>query len=224
MRVLVLLAMIFSANQVFAQATEGHSLGIGAMLTSPSQDDIDGVIDEIAVAGLDKMSGGYEIFLNYKYRYASTWALILRPGYFTQSTSGAGHGFELTGISIFPMARLYPLENETIHFFMQLGLGYGSMSGKYTGPNGTVDWKGSAFGAIGGLGAEFCFGDSGNQCIGVEGNLRYLPFERNLVGSTTGVPDGFDAPSNGGELENNNRDVSTTLSGIQGAISYQFQF
>lgn len=225
MNKLLLISFLFiAANAQAMGGKEGHSLGGGLMLTTPTQSDLDKVTDEIAVAGLDKMGTGMELFFNYKYRFANMWALMVRPSYFTQGTSGAGHKIDLTGYTLFPIVRLYPLENDFIHFFMQVGLGYGAMNGKYSGPNGSVDWKGSAFGALGGLGAEFCFGQSGDHCFGVEGNLRYLPFERNLIGSFSGTPDGFDAPISGGELENNNKDVATTLSGIQGVIAYQFQF
>ena len=75
-----------------------------------------------------------------------------------------------------------------------------------------------------GLGSEFCFG-KGNHCMVVEGNVRFLPFDRNTVDSTSGT---FAAPvtqhTAGQELELNNKDLGTTFSGIIGNIGYAYYF
>jgi hypothetical protein len=204
----------------------GHSLGFGVGLVTPSQDDLNTVINEINAAesrAIDKLGSAYEFDLYYQYRFSgSMFALQFRPSYVMQSSSGGGYDTKLTGYSLFPMLRLYPLENNFLKFFLQTGVGYGRLSGSMSGPNGKVEWSGGAFGAAAGLGAEFCFTDE--HCMVVEGNLRYLPIERNIVSSTSGTVGGFDTPSTDGELENGNMDVKTTLSGIQGIISYQMNF
>jgi hypothetical protein len=106
---------------------------------------------------------------------------------------------------------------------MQTGLGYGRLTGSMDGPNSSVSWAGDAFGAMGGIGAEFCFTPA--HCLVVEGNLRYLPMPRNMITSISGTPPGFDAGlTSDGELERNNRDVQTTMSGIQGTLNYQMNF
>lgn len=203
----------------------GHSIGFGLSLGGPSQGDLNGVIDEINAAeskSINKLGTAYEFQAYYQYRFSgSIFAVQFRPSYFMQSATGSGYDVKLNGFTFFPMLRFYPLENTFIHFFMQAGLGYGKLSGEMTG-TGNVSFSGAAFGAMGGLGAEFCFTDF--HCVAVEGNLRYLPIERNVVDSASGTHNGFDSPGAGGELENNNKDVGTTLSGLSGAINYHMTF
>jgi hypothetical protein len=105
---------------------------------------------------------------------------------------------------------------------MQTGIGYGRLKGTMSGPSGSVDWAGGAFGAMAGMGAEFCFTDS--HCLTVEGNVRYLPIERNIASGVTGTPSGFDTVTDDHELENGNMDVKTTMSGIQGGLFYHMNF
>ncbi len=204
----------------------GHSLGFGAALSSPTQDDLNGVISEINASesrAVDKLGTGYEFDLYYQYRFSgSMFAIQFRPSYFMQSASGSSYDTKLSGFTIFPMVRLYPLENNFIKFFLQTGVGYGRLSGNMDGPNGKVAWSGGAFGATAGLGSEFCFTDE--HCMVIEGNVRYLPIERNIVSSKSGTVSGFDTPTVDGELENGNSDVKTSMSGIQGIISYQMNF
>src|SRR5688572_12731159 len=111
--------LIFGLLLTFAAsshaANEGHSWGGGIMLVTPNQSDLDSVITEINTAqsiAVDKFSSGIELFVNYKYRFGNMWALMFRPSYFMQNTKGQGHKFELTGLTFFPMARMYPLEND----------------------------------------------------------------------------------------------------------------
>ncbi len=202
------------------------SLGIGIALVTPAQEDVNSVIDEINASesrASNKLGTGYEIPVYFQYRFTSSmFALQFRPSYFTQSASGSGYDTKLTGFTFFPMLRMYPLENTFIHFYLQTGIGYGRVSGSMSGPNGSVDWSGGAFGALGGMGAEFCFSPS--HCMVVEGNVRYLPIERNIVSGTSGTPSGFDTVRDDAELENGNMDVKTTLSGIQGGLYYQMNF
>ncbi len=204
----------------------GHSFGAGLIFMSPSQDDLDGAVEAINTSqslAVEKPGTAYELNLFYQYRFSgSMFAVQFRPSYFMQNSSGSGYDTKLSGFAFFPILRMYPLENSFIHFYMQTGLGYGRVSGTMEGPNSSVQWAGDAFGAMGGLGAEFCFTPA--HCVAVEGNLRYLPIQRNMVSGVTGTPPGFDSVTNGGELERGNMDVKTTMSGIQGMIAYQLYF
>ncbi len=209
-----------------AQKSSGsHSFGFGLGFASPDQGDLNKIIDTKNSGGtaIDKLGSGYELQANYQYRFKGTmFALQFRPSYFMQSSDGSGYKFDLTGFTVFPLFRIYPLENNFIKFFMQTGVGYGNLSGKINAPGGSVAFSSGAFGALAGLGADFCF-FGGSHCFGFEGNLRYLPFVRNLVSSSSGTPDGWD-PVSGNELENGNSDVGTTLSGMSGTFAYRFNF
>lgn len=204
----------------------GSSLGLGLLVMSPSQDDLNNSIATINSAqstAIDKLGSAYEFNAYYQYRFQSTmYAMQFRPSYFTQSSKGSGYETKLTGMTFFPMLRIYALENTFIHFFLQLGLGYGKMDGEMTGPGTSVSWSGDAFGTIGGLGAEFCFTTA--HCLVVEGNVRYLSIPRNVVKSASGTPAGFSQAQTGQELEANATDVATTFSGIQGVLAYQMNF
>jgi hypothetical protein len=120
------------------------------------------------------------------------------------------------------MLRFVALENNIIKFFLQGGVGYGKLSGTVEQVANKLEFSGSTFGAMGGLGALFCF--TASHCMGVEGNLRYLPISRNTVTSVTGTPTQFSQITTDGELEFDNSDVGTSMSGIVGAIYYTMIF
>lgn len=226
-KILAVLTFGFIMSAQAAGGSDGHSFGVGFLFMSPSQNDLNGAIDSINTSqskSVDKLNTAYEFNGFYQYRFSgSMFAMQLRPSYFMQNASGSGYDTKLSGFTLFPLLRMYPLENNFIHFYMQTGLGYGRLSGSMSGNGTSVDWAGDAFGAMAGLGAEFCFTPA--HCVGVEGNFRYLPIQRNVVTDVSGTPAGFDATlSKDGELERNNMDVKTTLSGVQGALVYQMHF
>lgn len=202
------------------------SMGFGMILMSPTQDDLNSSIASINTAqatSIDKLGTAYEFMGYYQYRFSSTmYAMQFRPSYFTQSSKGSGYETKLTGMTFFPMLRIYALENSFIHFFLQLGVGYGKLDGEMTGPGTSASWSGDSFGTMGGMGAEFCFTSS--HCMVVEGNVRYLSIQRSVVKSTSGSPAGFSQVVGGQELEANGSDVATTMSGIQGTLAYQMNF
>jgi hypothetical protein len=106
---------------------------------------------------------------------------------------------------------------------MQGGLGYGSLKGSLDINANTVDFEGSAFGAMGGMGVDFCFTEA--HCLTIEGNVRYLPIERNKVtGGNCTTMTGTTQCTVGSELEINDKDAGTTMSGIQGLIGYTMNF
>ena len=99
-------------------------------------------------------------------------------------------------------------------------MGYGRLSGSSSGPNGSVDWSGGAFGAMVGMGAEFCFTDS--HCLNLEKKLKIFTHRKKLGVFKIGTPSGFDTVTSDGELEKTLWMLKRLLSGLQGSIGYQF--
>jgi len=210
-----------SSAMAYGSGAGDDSLGIGLSIIASSQKDVNSWIDSTAMAGTKDISGGYEVTADYEHRFSSTmYSLLIRPSYFAQSASGAGVEANLTGFTVFPMFRLYPLESSFIHFFMQVGLGYGNLTTELSNNGASGTYKGDAFGAIGGLGALFCF--TPNHCLSIEGNFRYLPIERSTGNASASL--GGQITQVNGELELNNFDLATTMSGIQGIIGYKLMF
>ncbi len=209
------------------------SLGFGFSVVSAGQNDLNSAIDLARTqdgASTKNLGSAYEFYANWIYRFASSpYAFVLRPSYFTQSETGSGTGgsydYKLSGFTVFPIVRMYPLENSFIHFYMQAGVGYGMLNGDITAGSNDVKFKGSAFGAMGGIGVDFCFTDA--HCLTIEGNIRYLPIERNISdgGNCTGgsIP-GISQCGGNTEVELNNTDLRTTMSGVQGLIGYTMNF
>ena len=208
------------------------SIGGGFAFANADQTGLNALIDSAkanASSSVSKFSSATE-FLGYAtFRFANGFTAVqLRPSIFQQSTSGSGtdgaHKYELSGYTIFPMARIIPLSNDFIDFYMQGGLGYGKLDGTIRNGAKSANFSGSAFGAQVGLGAEFCFVPE--HCVNVEGNYRYLPIERNVVSSTSNPgPWGTTQTTADSELEDaNQRDIATTMSGVSGLISYTYNF
>lgn len=212
-----------------------HSFTFGLSLLAADQSDLNSVIDDHGTTvgtnyKVGSLGSGYEFLGQYAYRFDRTmYSMVFRPSYVMQSTSGSCGGdsckYDLSGFTFFPMLRITPLENAFIKFYMQLGMGYGRLGTSVSqGPN-SVKFTGSGFGTMAGVGANFCF--TASHCLTVEGNLRYLSFERNIADSVNGsfgAGSGFSQVESGKEVERNDNDVATTLSGIQGIIAYTLNF
>lgn len=204
-----------------AQRSTGHSLGFSLGLTGPTQSDVNSWVTSLSQVGTQSLTGGYEFLFDYQYRFSrSMFSLLFRPSYITQSASGGNVTTSLSSFNLFPMLRMTPLENSFLQFFLQVGVGYGtaSLNLQNNGVNGS--YSSSNFGAIAGLGANFCFTPS--HCMVIEGNFRYLPMPR-LTGDANGSLGGNITQSSG-ELEKDNVDLSVSLSGVQGLIGYRFNF
>ena len=211
--------------------TGDMSLGIGISTVGAGQNDLNDVIDaDVAANGAStkNLGSALEFFAQWTYRFSRTnYALVFRPSYFMQEATGSAsngsHDYKLNGFTVFPIFRLYALENSFIKFFMQAGLGYGSLNGEMSQGANSLKFKGSAFGVMGGIGADFCFTET--HCLTVEGNMRYLPIERNVSsGGTCTSMTGLTQCGGSTEVERDNKDLSTTMSGIQGAVSYTMNF
>lgn len=228
------------ANAVRASSGLSHSavggdssLGLGFSVVSAGQNDLNSVIDAArtsANASTKNLGSAYEFYANWVYRFSSTpYAFVLRPSYFTQSETGSGTGgsfdYKLSGFTLFPIVRVYPLESSFIHFYMQAGVGYGTLNGEITAAANNLKFGGSAFGAMTGIGVDFCFTDS--HCLTIEGNVRYLPIERNISSSGNcvgGAIPGISQCGGNTEVESSGTDLRTTMSGVQGLIGYTMNF
>lgn len=208
-----------------------HALSFGVGFLTTDQDDMNDVIDGANTGGgnVKNLDNGNELFVQYSIRFdKSWWGFAFRPSYITQETdgtcnSGQSCDYSVNGFAFFPMIKMIPLENDFIKLFFQFGLGYGALNGEIKQGTGSMKFKGSAFGTNVGMGVDFCFTES--HCLTVEGNLRYLPIERNLVTSTTGTfSSGLTGAASGNEVEFNNADLATTMSGVQGMVSYTLMF
>lgn len=215
--------------------TGDMAIGIGLSTVSAGQDDMNKLIDTAVTgngASTKNLGSAWEVYANWTYRFSGTaYSLVFRPSYFTQTTDGSGTGgnydYKLTGFTVFPIFRLHPLENDFIKFYMQAGLGYGTLNGDISAGAHNLQFKGSAFGVMGGIGVDFCF--TYNHCLNVEGNLRYMPIERNLVTggscSASGDIPGVSQCGNGNEVETmTGKDLGTTMSGVQGVVGYTMRF
>lgn len=209
------------------------SLGLAFSVVSAGQNDMNSVIDannSAHTANTKSLGSAYEFAGTWAYRFGgSEYAFVFRPGYFTQTATGSGTGgdydYKLTGFTVFPMVRMYPLENAFIHFFLQGGVGYGMLNGEIKAGANDLKFDGSSFGAIAGIGVDFCFTES--HCLTVEGNMRYLPIERNISSGgncTDNAISGVTQCGGSKEVEYNGTDLRTTMSGIQGLIGYTMNF
>lgn len=234
---LTLTILILSTEEVFAKGKGGgisgaSELGLGFSTVSSVQKDINSIIDNVnstqGGVSTKNLTSAYDFFVQYSFRFSGTmFALVFRPSYFTQSGTGSGvtvgdYSHSLTGYTFFPLIRLYPLESNFIRFFMQFGVGFGYLKGEVKQGTGTMTYAGSNFGAQAGLGADFCFTES--HCMTLEGNVRYLPIERNISDNVTGTITGFSQTQVSREVEYDQNDMTTTMSGIQGVLAYTFRF
>lgn len=240
MKRLVQLVTAVALTLMSAVAAAEMSIGINIGTSSADQDDLNLLITRANTreGGISTSSLGsaLEVSGHWTYRFdGSMIALQIRPSYFfvsedgSQASTQAAYEYSVTGFTIFPIMRFYLLENQFVKFFTQVGVGWGFANGEIKEDSAKVEFSGNQMGNLVGLGAEFCF-VSGNHCMTIEGNLRYLPFERMVVDSTSGTfdtagtPASINTPVVGQEIEVDNRDLSATFSGIMGVVGYTFYF
>lgn len=224
----------YAARGGGASISGDNSFGVGIGLLNSNQSDMNRLIDSANSSAYGPIStkslgSAYELYAQYEFRFSRTgYALIFRPSYVTQSSTGSGsngsYDYKLSGFTFFPIFRMYPLEGSFLKFFMQMGLGWGKLSADVTtGSGNTTTFDGNAFGGMAGLGVDFCFTET--HCMTIEGNVRYLPIERNTASSASGTIVGVDNPIGAGsEVEISSKDLATTLSGIQGILAYKYNF
>jgi hypothetical protein len=240
MKILLLVSALFISANVFAASSSGETWSVGVLggIVTSTQSDLNTLITRAntRVGGIStgQFGNAYE-FGGYIQRRlnGSIIALQLRPSYYMASTTGTGTGgtfaYSLTGYTVAPLIKLYILESAGVKLYLVGGINYGILNGKIQEASATVEFKGSNVGYQGGIGTLFCFGQKGAHCISLEGNVRYLFIERNLVSSSTGTfsqsnPASVSQSGNGQELELDQKDLATTMSGVQGLLGYQYNF
>lgn len=236
-RIIISIAMVAISASVSwgAGKSEGWAMGGNFHILTPNQSDMNSLVSRAntRAGGINtpQLGTAYEFSAYIHYRFSSSIiAFQFRPSYFLQSaagTDGSGNSYKygLNGFSLMPMLRWYLLESDAIRFFLNTGLGYGMLFGDIQEADFSVGFSGNSIGYMGGLGVEFCYG---SHCCNIEGNVRYLYYERNIASRSSGtVPvatPGISQANSGNELEIDNRDLSTTMSGIQGTIGYMYYF
>lgn len=222
---ILLLAIQFTAGIALARKDSkvysvynSHSIGFGGSLVTVNQSDLNGHIEYIG-SPTSTFGQAYEYDVFYDYRiFDSLWAIQLRPSYFSQTVSGSGYEYSLKSYSIFPVLRRYLLGNRDNRLYMLLGGTFTTLRGEVQQPTGKVSFEGSNYGALVGLGAEFCFG---SHCFILEGNYRNLSFENNKVTSSTGSLTGFTQYGERKELEFAGNNIETTMTGFMLRLGYQ---
>jgi hypothetical protein len=177
-----------------------------------------------------QLNQAYELAAFYQYRISGTmYAFHVRPSYFYERQDGSGaagaYTYGVTGWTVFPMLRMYPLESDFMKMYIQFGLGYGSANGMITeGQGNDVKFSGSAFGTNIGLGAEFCL--TNEHCFALEGNYRYMSMDRNIVSSSNGsfAANSLSQYGKGQELELDGNDLSVKMGGLMFLAGYMFYF
>lgn len=214
-----------------AKGSGGFAFGGGLGITTSSQSDMNSVIKatNTAVTGVStsEMGNAWEGHAFIEYRTSGMLALQFRPSfYYLAESSSGGYDYSYLGFTIFPIARFYLLEDKYIKFFTNLGVGWGSLNGeiKEADQSASVKFSGNNLGYLAGLGAEFCFFGS-SHCLAVEANLRVIGIERMTVDSTSGTfSRGITQHGKGQELELNDRDFGSNMSGMNVSLGYAFHF
>ena len=176
-----------------------------------------------------QLNSAYELGIEIGYRFSGTIiTALLRPSIFYEKQNGGNStgsfDYGVQGFTVFPILRLYPLENDFVKFFIQFGLGYGSATTTVQESQANLTAQGSAFGTLTGLGAEFCF--TASHCMTVEANYRYLIMERNIVtesGGTFASGSVSNATVNQ-EFEIDGTDATVRMSGLQFLGGYTYHF
>ncbi len=173
----------------------------------------------ISASDLDK---AYEFGPFIQWR-AGMLGFQLRPSYFMQEEGSGAYEYSTTGYTVEAHFKLYPLENQNVKLFFETGVAYGSQKTSIKEDTFTAKAEGSNLGYLIGLGVEILHG---SHAVILEGGWRYLPIERNIVTSSSGTPaaDSVTQYTTGGELEYDNRDLSTNMSGTKMMVGYGYNF
>ncbi len=230
----LVLTIAISVLSFTAQAGgSAFSLGANLGIATSDQKDINTLITRAVTResglGVSQLGNAWDINLMFTYRVTSMIALQLRPGFYYMGEDGSGTSgsfdYSVTGFTLFPVFRLYLLENNYVAFFTNLSLGWGYASGSVKEGDAKADFSGSNLGYMLGLGAEFCF-FGGSHCMNIEGNFRYLDIERVIASSSSGsfASDSLTQASSSSEVEINERDLGLNMSGVVGLLGYIYYF
>lgn len=219
-----------------AASLSGGSMAMGLMagIVNTSQDDMNTLITRanqraggISTGQLNQAYEGSAFFMD---RISgSMFALQLRPSYFYQSqtgtdSSGNAYNYSVKGFTIFPMLRMYPLENDLMKFYMQIGMGYGQITGEINEGSAVASFTSGGFGSMVGMGAEFCLTPS--SCFNFEGDYRYLTFSRSISSGSAGTfaTGSLTQYAKGQEIEMDASDLATRMGGLMFMMGYTYWF
>lgn len=229
------ITIMFFLMALSTSAHAGWSMGGTFGIVSSDQDDINKLVSRANARNTggistSELGNAYEVSAYLAYRFDGTMAAVLfRPSYFFQSEDGTGddgsYEYGLSAFTFVPTLRFYMLENKMVKFFGQMGIGIGFMNGEIKEGARSVEFSGTDFGYLAGVGAEFCI-IGPQHCFSLEGNLRLMGIDRLEVDSSSGAADpGTNSYEiDGKELELDSTDLSASLSGIQGFIGYTYYF
>ena len=178
------------------------------------------------------LGNGFEATAILGYRLdGSIIAVHLAPTYYFNSEEGTGQGnavfkYAADTFIAMPMLRVYAMENDLMSLFFQFGVGWGVVAGEISeGPDQTK-FTGSTVGYQGGLGLQMCYEKT--HCLNLEGNIRMLDIERNIVSSTTSsgahANGRVTQSQTGAELEVDGVDLGIDMSGFQFLVGYVFRY
>jgi hypothetical protein len=204
----------------------GFSLGVIGGFTNAEQTHINTLRERanlraggISAGDLDRAME-FGAFLQWRYNFMG---FQLRPTWFTQSEGSGTHEYSTNGQVIAGIFKLYPLESPELKLYFQAGVAWGRQTTEIKEDTFTVEAEGSNLGYLLGVGVELNFGPHG---VFFEGGWRWLPIERNMVTSSSGTAasDSVSQSTANGELEYDNRDLSTNMSGTMMMLGYSYGF
>jgi hypothetical protein len=177
-----------------------------------------------------ELSSAWEggLFIEWK---GPIFGLQLRPTYFTQSEDGTGgtapdngtYKYATSGQTFGALFKLYPLSNKDMRMYLQTGIVWGSLKTEIQEATYNAKASGSNLGYQIGAGFDLLWGA---HKVFLEVGWRYLNIETNIVDSTSGTPasDSVSQTTKNNELEFDNKNLSTNMSGTQLFLGYGYSF
>lgn len=232
-KLVALLLSIFTLSPHSFAAGSTFSMGLNFGIATSDQSDMNTLITRAVTResglGVSQLGNAWDINAMFTYRATDLVALQFRPGmyYVSEDGSSSSGSFEysVVGFTVFPVMRLYLLENNFIAFFSNISVGWGYANGTVKEGDAKAEFSGSNLGYMIGLGAEFCFFGA-NHCMNIEGNFRYLDIERVTADSASGTfaANSLTQASPSQEVEINGRDLGLNMSGVVGLLGYIYYF
>ncbi len=232
MRRVLFILVLSSFMSMQASAIE-FGFGILGGVTSAEQKDLNILIDlantragGISTKNLDSAwEGG--LYLQWKSDFL---AFQIRPTMFFQTEEGSAssgssypgdYEYSMSGQTIGGLFKLYPLENANMRFFFQTGVMWGMLETEIKEGSYSSVSDGSALGYQFGAGFDLFYE---SHVFSFEVGWRFFEVERNIVSSTSGAAEEITQTSKDDELEYNNKDLGTCMTGTQLFVSYGYRF
>jgi hypothetical protein len=229
---LLALSLFLLPLSSFAEMSVGGYFGTVGAEQSDHNDLMDRANTRAGGTPNSKLDSAYEISAYFQYRIdGSIWAFQFRPSFMWQGETGSGgtgalegdYEYATIGIVAAGLVKIYALESNYLRLYFTGGLNYGRTSTTIQ----EADFKAKAAGSN--LGFQFATGlevTLGSHGFLLEAGVRKLAIERSLVSSSSGTAeaDSVSQATEGDELEFDNVDFGSTLSGVQIQIGYAYYF